>query len=113
MVEILNIEKNNLNLRKDICHRITSSSRIIPLSKDNLLSLMEPFIELVKSDKITFNLEELKEVTSRVMMMNKKRVLRKDEKENGGYILIGSLTFISTLIVSTIVFMAIKFIVLK
>lgn len=109
-VSLLN---RDANIRDDIGHRINTNGNgfICSTTKDNVQIISEAFEELRKDGKSISSLEELTPASSRVQERNNvmKRVLRK--KENGGYVLIGSLTCVGVLAVATLIFMAVKLII--
>lgn len=109
-ITILNKEPN---FRTDTCQRVTSDSGICEINKDTITVISMPFAILRESGNSISNVESLTEanVMARERRMAKKRVLTKEE--NSGFILISTLTCMGTLIVGTVIFMAIKMILLR
>lgn len=106
MIEIINRE---VKLR-DICYRITSKGAICKLNNDELLKISSPFREL---NKDISNIDDLRVASSNVREREKARVRTLKMQENGGYVLIGGLVCIGTLVTGIIIFETIKFLILK
>lgn len=109
-MEIINREAN---IRKDICQRVTTKGRICSLTKNTLQKVTEPFIELMKNSEKILGVADLRNSSIKVREKNlaKARILKMEQ--NGGYILTSGLTCIGILAIGTIIFITIKFMVLK
>lgn len=102
------------NFKSDVCQRISDRGIICEnIKKNNVQMIIAPFEEVRKSDKSISSIEDLQLAGQRVKEREiaRKRVLEK--KENGGYILIGSLTFTGILAIGSVIFMAIKSIIVR
>ncbi len=101
------------NFRADICQRVHGKGVICDgISKNDVIRLSTPFDEIKKDGKSISGTDDLL-VASKKMKereLAKKRVLIREQ--NGGYILIGSLTCIGTLAIGTLIFMVIKFFIM-
>lgn len=101
------------NFRTDICQRISGKGVICDgVRKNDVIRISAPFEELKKDGKSISSIDDLLigSQRARERELARKRVLRKEE--NGGYVLIGSLTCMGTLAIGTLIFMAIKFIIM-
>lgn len=109
----MKIINRETNFRKDTCYKIMSKGKICSLSKNEVLKISSPFEELRNEEKDICDTKDLGRANERVKEKHlaKIRILKKEQ--NGGYILVSSLTCIGTLIVGTIIFMTIKLIVFK
>lgn len=109
-MENISILNRDVNLRSDICHRISSKGTIGDISKNVVSKIIECFDELKNSGKSISNLNGLREVVEivRNRTLVKMRILKKHE--NGGYILVSGITVVGIVSVGAIIFMAIKFI---
>ena len=109
-ISLLNREPN---FRNDTCQRISDKGIICEnISKEHIERISIPFEELKKDEKSISSTEDLSFASERVKEREKvrKRVLQKQEE--GGFILIGSLTCLGTLAIGSLIFMAIKHIIL-
>ena len=101
------------NFRNDMCQRIAGNGTICEdLSKENIERISTPFDELRKDNKSISSADDLSLASERVKERErvKKRVLQRQEE--GGFILISSLTCMGTLAIGTLIFMAIKYIIM-
>jgi len=101
------------NFRKDVCQRISGEGIICDeLSKSEVARISAPFEEIKKDNKSISSTEDLSLASERIKEreMARKRVLQR-EKE-GGFIIVSSLTCMGTLAIGTLIFMAIKFIIM-
>lgn len=108
-ISLLNREPN---FRNDICYRVGSNGVLCNINKENVSKILEFFDELKKNNKSISNIADLRNVIEvvRQRTLAKIRVLKK--QENGGYVLISSVTAVGILVVATIIFIAIKFILM-
>lgn len=109
----MQIINRDANIRSDICYRISSRGSICNIGKESILKISTPFEELRKEGKSISNINDLSRVSeiARQRHIAKMKLLRKEQ--NGGYILIGGLTCIGTFAIGIVIFMAIKFILIK
>lgn len=98
---------------KGVCYRISSSGRICDISKADILNISASFEELRKGGNDISNIADLAQISEMVrkQQLAKMRVLR--EEQSSGYVLIGSLTCFGIILVGTIIFMAIKFMLVR
>lgn len=109
-ISLLNREPN---FRDNICQIISNKGIICEgISKENVERISIPFEELKRNEKSISSTEDLSLASGRVKEREKvrKRVLQRQEE--GGFILIGSLTCLGTLAVGSLIFMAIKYIIM-
>lgn len=109
-ISLLNREPN---IRPDMCQRISGKGVICSgISKETVARIITPFEELKKGEKSISNIDDLQLANQKVREreITKTRVLKKEE--NGGYILVGSLTCLGTLAIGTLIFMAIKVLII-
>ena len=96
----------------NICQRINSENNICVLNNDEEKKIASAFEKLRDNGKEVSTIEDLSIANAivRKEQLAKMRILKKEN--NNGFILISGLTCIGTLIVATIIFMTIKFIIL-
>lgn len=101
------------NFNENAFQHINSKNNIIEIDKSTEKKINDPFVMLQNSDKSISNLSDLREMSSlrKKEELAKRRVLEK--KENGGYILMGSLTCMGITAIGTIIFMVIKNLLIK
>jgi len=102
------------SFKSDVCQRVSDKGVVCEgISKDNIVMISAPFDEVRRTDKSISSSEDLQLAGQRIKEreMVKKRMLEK--KENEGYILIGSLTFTGILALGSLIFMAIKSIIVR
>ena len=107
-MEIVNRDVNFGN----ICQRINTNNNICNISSEQEKRICSVIQKLKDDGRESYNMEELS-VASEIVKkerLSKTRILEK--KDNGGFVLISSLTCIGTLIVGTIIFMTIKLFVI-
>ena len=101
------------NFRNDACQRISDKGIICDnISKENIERISIPFEELKKENKSISSTDDLSLASNRVRERERvrKRVLQRQEE--GGFILISSLTCMGTLAAGSLIFMAIKYIIM-
>ena len=101
------------NFKPNSFQKITDKGVICEgIGRDDVEMISAPFEESRKDDKSISSMEDLQLYGRRVKEREniKKRVLVKEE--NGGYVLVCSLTFVGILSIGALIFMAIKFIIL-
>ena len=110
-ISLLNREPN---FRNDTCQRISDKGVICEnISKENIKRISIPFEELKKDNKTISSTDDLSIASSRVRERDRvrKRVLQRQKE--GGFILISSLTCMGTLAAGSLIFMAIKYIIME
>lgn len=92
---------------------VYTKNNIVSIDKELLDKLSEVFARLRNSSKEKFNSEELKEASTLVKKesLARARVLKKEE--NKGYIAVGTLTVIASVIITGIIFSVIKSFILR
>ena len=112
-MENISLLNRKPNFNENAVQSINSKNNIIEIDKVTEKRINDPFVRLQNSDKSISNLSDLREMSSlrNKEELAKRRVLEK--KENGGYILMGSLTCMGITAIGTIIFMAIKSILMK
>ena len=96
----------------NICQRINTNNNICNLTNEEEKRISFVIEKLTSDGRESYSMEELS-VASEIVKkerLSKTRILEK--KDNGGFVLISSLTCIGTLIVGTIIFMTIKLFVI-
>ena len=109
-VSLLNREPN---FRNDTCQIVSDKGIICDnISKENIERISIPFKELKKDNKSISSTDDLSLTSNRVRERERirKRVLQRQEE--GGFILISSLTCMGTLAAGSLIFMAIKYIIM-
>ena len=108
-VSLLNREAN---FRPNICQKKSDKGIICDrISKSDVEIISAPFEELKKEGKSISSTDDLVNASQivREREIARKRVLRREE--NSGFILVGSLTCLGTLAIGSLIFMAIKLII--
>lgn len=109
-ISLLNREPN---FRNDTCQRIADKGIICKnISKEDTERISAPIEELKKQEKSIFGMEDLKLANQRInnRELVRKRVLQRQKE--GGFIIISSLTCMGTLAIGSLIFMAIKYIIM-
>lgn len=112
-MQILN---KNVNMRNDVCYRVTSNGKICDIDKEQLEKLITPFNELRSADKSVANIEDLKEANILARQKSLVRVRKLEEEQliqkSAGFALVGGITCIGVLAVVLIIFITISMLVL-
>lgn len=109
-MQIINREPN---IRVGICHKITSKGHICNVNKDVISKLEHPFEELRKEGKSIANIDDLFRVSEIIRQRHIAKIRTLKKEKSSGYVLVGGVTCIGTFLVGTIIFMTIKFILMK
>lgn len=111
-MQILN---KTVNMRNDVCYRVSSEGRVADVNNEFVENVIETFEELRKNEKSISNVEDLHRAN---VLSREKRVVRirklQDEqtvRRNAGFALISSVTVIGTLVMGMLIFMIIKMVV--
>ena len=112
-MENISLLNRKPNFNENAFQHINSKNDIIKINKVIEKRISDPFVRLQSSDKSISNLSDLRETKELVRKeeLAKGRVLEK--KENGGYILMTTLTCMGITAIGTIIFMALKSILMK
>ena len=110
MIEIIN---KRPNFRGDTCQKVNSNKKVCSLNRNQFLRISAPFTELLNSGVVSSNLDELKSATARSRDKEFANIRKLEREKNGGFILISGLTCIGVLLLSAVIFTAVKFMVLK
>lgn len=106
------ITNRDANIKSGTCYKIRNTGTICSISKEDIIIISSPFEHLKIEGNSISSINDLNKasiiIKERDLAM--KRVLI---KEKGGYVLVGSLTCMGTILIGTIIFMAIKFILMK
>lgn len=107
-MEGVSIINRGLNLDPYTVHRIDSKNTLFTGDKSLEKAINDPFVKLRSSGKRISNYSDLVEFTELVRKekIAKMRVLTK--QENGGFVLMGSLTVMGIVGIGAIIFMVIK-----
>lgn len=107
------ITNRDANIKSGTCYKIRNTGTICSISKEDIIIISSPFEHLKIEGNSISSINDLNKASIIIKERDlaKKRVLI--IKEKGGYVLVGSLTCMGTILIGTIIFMAIKFILMK
>ena len=101
------------NIKEDICYKINSKCFICDVSKDDVLKISAPFEELKKEGKSISNIDDLTRTSELVRQRNIAKIKLLRRQQSGGYVIIGGLTCVGTFLIGAIIFLVIKFMLIK
>lgn len=109
----MQIINRDANMKGNICYRISSKGHICNVSKEIVLKISSPFNELKKEGKTVSNMDDLSRTSELARQRHLAKMMVLKKQESGGYVLVGSLTCVGTILVGVIIFMFIKFMLMK
>lgn len=112
-MEGISIINRDVNFNPNTVQRINSEKNLFTGDKSLWQTINDPFVKLRSSDKSISSYSDLRESTELVKKekLAKKRILTK--QENGGFVLMGSLTVMGIVGIGAIIFMVIKNFVIR
>ena len=102
----------NRDVNFKTCQRVVTSNNICSVSTKEEKKLVDSFDILRKSGNEISSIQDLREASEKVRANELAKIRQLKKEQNGGFMLISSLTIVGTILVGIIVFMTIKFLVI-
>jgi hypothetical protein len=91
------------------CYYVSPDSKIVDINKEYIQHIADVYDEARKDNKEVISADELNVFSERVKKNTLMRIKKLENQDRAGYVLVGSLTCIGTLLIAFIIFLAVSF----
>lgn len=109
-MQILN---KTANMRTDMCYFVSSQSKVCDIDIETLKHYISVFEEIKKEEKSVLSVNDLVHSKENVIKNQLVRVKKMEEQKRAGYVLISGITCVGFIALGLLIFLTIKFMVIK